>query len=378
MRITDIRTFLVDASSSSAWGARNWLFVKVETDEGIAGVGEGSGWPRVVQTAVEDLKPLLIGQDPRRIEQIWQRLMMTMMGHGMTGVGGAGAMSAIEMACWDILGKKLGVPVCDLLGGRIRERIWVYSHANMPERALELKAQGYTAIKTGNREQPVATVKALREAVGDEVDLCIDVHGPPWYTVPDAIRVGQQLEEYDLLFYEDPVPPENLDGLAQVAGSINVPLACGERYATIYGFRELIEREIADVIQPDTGRAGGLLQMKKLAAMAESHHIMVAPHDGSLGPVAEAAAVHLLATIPNFLILEHLSQDVLWRYEVATELPVVDGHIEVPNKPGLGVEIDENAIAAHPSRGNSALPRNLSSEATYVRPRAQRRRLWQV
>ena len=376
-KIRDIKTYLVDAvpvGTSGGWRARNWLFVKVETEEGLYGLGEASGWPVVVQAAIRDLTPILIGEDPTRIERIWQKMLLAMMGHGLTGVVGAGAMTGIEIALLDILGKRLGVPVCDLLGGMIRDKIRVYAHASTVDRALELKERGYTCVKAGNRN-PVGTIRALREAVGDDFDLCIDVHGPPWYSVPDAIRVGQELEEYDLLFYEDPVPPENFDALAKVAGAVNVPIGTGERSATVYGLREIIEREIVDVIQPDTGRAGGLWQMKKMAAQAEAHHIMVAPHDGSNGPIAEAAAVHLLATIPNCLILEHLADDVPWRYEVATELPVVDSYIEVPRKPGLGVELDEAVAAAHPGKGNVAQMSAQVVEASYVQSRMPRRRL---
>ncbi len=377
MRITNIQTFLVDATPSGGWGGggRNWLFVKVSTDEGISGIGEASGWPRVIQTAIADLTTILIGDDPCRIERLWQKMLLAMMGHGMTGVVGAGAMTGIEMACWDILGKKLGVPVCDLLGGRLRDQVRVYGHASTADRAQELVARGYTALKTGGPHNPVPTVRTVRRAVGDDVDLCVDVHGPPWFTVPDAIRVGQELEDYDLLFYEDPVAPENEDALAKVAASVNVPVSAGERHATIYGFRTLIERDIVEVIHPDTGRAGGLLQMKKIAAMAEAHGIQVAPHDGSNGPVAEAAAVHLLAAIPNCLILEHLADDVAQRYTVATELKVVDGHIAVPAAPGLGIELNEEACLAHPGGQNVSRVPPAVLDATYVQARSQRRRL---
>lgn len=378
MKITEIKTFLVDASSPSAWATRNWLFVKVETDEGISGLGEASGWPRVIQTAIADLTPLLIGEDPRRIERLWQKMLLGMMGHGMTGIVGAGAMTGIEIALWDILGKSLGAPICDLLGGRVRDNIKVYGHAHTVARAEELVGRGYTALKAGGLAHPVQTIRDLRRALGDDIDLCIDVHGPPWFSVPDAIRVGQALEEYDLLFYEDPVPPENSDALAKVAAAINVPLAAGERSGTIYQFRELIERDILDVIQPDMGRAGGFSQMKKIAGHAESHHIMVAPHDGSNGPIAEAAALHLLAAIPNCLILEHLADDVPWRYEVATNFPVVDSHIAVPTAPGLGVTLDEAVCAAHPGGGNVLNPSAATLEATYVHSRPRRGRLWRV
>jgi galactonate dehydratase len=194
--------------------------------------------------------------------------------------------------------------------------------------------------------------------------------------VPDAIRVGQELEEYDLLFFEDPVPPENLDALAKVAESLSLPVAAGERSSTIYGCRELVEREIVDVLQPDMGRVGGIYQMKKIAAMAEAHHIMMAPHDGSNGPLCEAAAVHVMASVPNFLILEHRAHDVPWRYEVVTELPVVDGAIEVPRRPGLGVEFDEDAARAHPGVHNVAAVTPANLERMYVEPRARRRRLF--
>jgi len=208
MQITDIKTFLVDATPKGGWGGggRNWLFVKIETDEGISGIGEASGWPRVIQTAITDLTTILIGEDPCRIERLWQKMLLGMMGHGMTGVVGAGAMTGIEIACWDILGKKLGVPICDLLGGRVRDSVRVYGHAGTAERAQELVARGYTALKCGGPHNPVPAVRRVRRAVGDDIDVCVDVHGPPWFTVPDAIRVGQELEEYDILFYEDPVP----------------------------------------------------------------------------------------------------------------------------------------------------------------------------
>lgn len=377
MRITDIKTFLVDATPPGGWGGggRNWLFVKVETDEGLSGLGEASGWPRVIETAIQDLRTILVGQDPTRIEYLWQKMLLGMMGHGMTGVVGAGAMTGIEMALWDILGKKLGVPVVDLLGGMCRERVRVYAHASEPDAALRYVEQGYTALKCGGLRQPVRTVQRLRDVLPDDIDLCIDVHGPPWFTVPDAIRVGQELEEFDLLFFEDPVPPENLDALAKVAESLSLPVAAGERSCTIYGCRELIEREIVDVLQPDMGRVGGISQMKKIAAMAEAHHIMMAPHDGSNGPVCEAAAVHVMASIPNFLILEHRANDVPWRYEVVTELPVVDGHIEVPRRPGLGVELNEEVARAHPGVPNVAAINERNAATMYVEPRARRRRL---
>lgn len=376
MKITEVKTYLMSASrpATRSWSHRNWLFVKIFTDEGIYGVGEASGWPRVVETAIQDLAPLLIGEDPFHIERLWQKMFTAMMGHGMTGIVGSGAMTGIDMALWDIKGKALGVPVWNLFGGKMRDRVRLYTHARTPEKAREYMERGFGAFKCGGIEGLVGRVDALRREVGPDVDLMVDVHGPPWMTTRDAIALGQQLEEYDLLFYEDPVAPENVEALARVADAVNIPIAAGERHAGIYGLRELIEREIVDVIQPDTGRAGGLSQMKKMAAMAEAHYIMMAPHDGSLGPVAEMAAVHLLATLPNFLILEHLEDDVPQRYEVMQPQPqIVEGQIIVPDAPGLGVDIVEEAIARYPSQGNIGFP-PAEYDYQYVYARARRAR----
>jgi L-alanine-DL-glutamate epimerase-like enolase superfamily enzyme len=374
MKITEIKTYLMHANvpDSSGWKARNWLFVKVFTDAGIYGVGEASGWPRVVETAIQDLATILVGDNPFEIEKIWQKMYLAMMGHGMTGVVGSGAMTGIEMALWDIKGKALGVPVAELLGGKLRDRVRLYAHAHSPERAQQLAERGFNALKTGGVTDPLGKVKAIRQAVGDDIDLMVDIHGPPWLTTKDAIRMGQALEEYDLLFYEDPVAPENMEAIARVAAAVNLPIAAGERHAGLWGVRELIEREIIDVVQPDTGRAGGLLQMKKIAALAEAHYVTFAPHDGSLGPVAEIAAVHLCATLPNFLILEHLEDDVPQRYEVMQPQPtIVDGFMLAPDAPGLGVEIVEEAIAQYPSRGNVSPP-NPAEEYLYFRARDKR------
>jgi galactonate dehydratase len=374
MRITDIKTFLMQAQFppenayatadgagaqgrvSSQSGSRNWLFLKIYTDAGITGIGECSGWPRVVERAVQDLTALLIGEDPGNIERLWQKLFSAMMGHGMTGVVGAGALSGIDMALWDIKGKVLQTPVWNLLGGKVRDRIRVYSHANTPEVALSLKARGITAIKAGGVSRIVDKVDAIRCAVGDDMDIMVDLHGPPWMTTKDAIITGKALEPYGLLFYEDPVAPENIDSLARIQDHVAIPLAAGERFATIWGMRPLIERELVDVIQPDTGRAGGISQLMKIAAMAEAHHITVAPHSGSLGPIAEVAALHVLAAIPNTLILERLEDDWAGRYEVTDPVPkTIDGYLSVSDAPGLGIDIVEEAVARYPSKKNVAV-----------------------
>lgn len=377
MKITAIKTYLMHAAppETGGWSARNWLFTKVETDEGIYGIGEASGWPRVVETAIHDMTPLVIGEDPFHIEKLWSKMQVAIMGHGMTGIVGGGAMTGIEMALWDIKGKALGQPVWNLLGGKMRDKVRIYAHAHEKERARELLDRGYNAIKTGGIKNCVESVEAIRKEVGPGIDLMVDVHGPPWLTTRDAIALGRALEDYDLLFYEDPVAPENIDAIARVSEAVDIPIAAGERHAGIWGVKDLIEREIIDVVQPDTGRAGGLSQMKKIAAMAEAHYCSMAPHDGSLGPVAEMAAVHLMATLPNFLILEHLEDDVPQRYEVMIGQPkIVDGHIIVPDTPGLGIDIVEEAIAKYPSSGNIAIPDD-SYDYQYIQAR-QGRALW--
>jgi galactonate dehydratase len=368
MKITGVKTFLMQAGSppvSGAWAAnfdtiatgwRNWLFVKVYTDEGVTGVGECSGWPRVIETAVHDLSSLVIGEDPRHIERLWQKMQVAIMGHGMTGVVGAGAMTGIDMALWDIKGKALNTPVWNLLGGKVRDKVRIYAHASKPEVALQLKAQGITAIKAGGLSDPVRMLEGLREAIGAEMDLMVDLHGPPWLTTADAISLGRRLEGLGLTFMEDPVPPELADDYARIRDAVAIPLAAGERTAGIYGIRPLIERGLVDVVQPDTGRCGGITVMKKIAAMAEARGIMLAPHSGSLGPVAEYAALHVLAAVPNALMLERVEIDWAGRAEVITPVPVqVDGCITVPDGPGLGVEINEEAIAKYPSARNVGL-----------------------
>lgn len=395
MKITAIKTFLMQAGSpkETAWsagplggmstaGARNWLFVKVYTDDGVTGIGECSGWPRVTETAVRDLEHILVGQDPAHIERLWQRMHLAMMGHGQTGVLGYGALSGLDMALWDIKGKVLSTPVWNLLGGKVRDRVRAYSHASTVENALDLVARGYTAIKTGGVADPLGKLADLRAALGDDIDLMVDLHGPPWLTSADAIAMCRELEQFKPLFVEEPVAPEDIAGMRRVRDHTSVPLAAGERLAGLFGQRALIEDGLVDVIQPDTGRSGGLTQLRKIAALAEAHFVGVAPHAGTLGPVAEVAAVHFLASIPNALILERFEDDWPGKQSVIIN-PLVcrDGHLQVPDLPGLGVDIDEDFVAAHPSERNCRLPIShgggaytpgTEEEAVYFQARARR------
>jgi galactonate dehydratase len=389
-RITAIRTFLMQAGplGVSGWaadvrnsitsGTRNWLFVKVDTEDGITGIGEGSGWPRVVEVAVRDLAHVVIGQDAFASELIWQRMQVAMMGHGMSGVVGQGAIGAIDMALWDIKGKALGVPVWQLLGGRLRDRIRGYAHASTPEQARAAVAKGFSALKTGGVRNPVEKATAIREAIGDAVDLMIDAHGPPWLTAPDAIGVCNALAPLSPLFVEEPLAPEDMEGYRRLRGATDVPLASGERHGGLFGIAPLLQEGLVDVVQPDAGRCGGITGLRKIAHLAEARFATVAPHAGSLGPVAEFAALHVMAAIPNALILEKMDPDWDGRAQTVTALPVVqDGHILVPDAPGLGVDIDEAFVALHPSLRNVGLPAGGWPEGTegatlYAQPRHPR------
>jgi galactonate dehydratase len=286
------------------------------------------------------------------------------------------------MAFWDIKGKVLDTPVWNLLGGKVRERVRAYSHASTVENAHSLVARGYTAIKTGGVADPLGKLADLRAALGDDIDLMVDLHGPPWLTAPDAIALCREMEQFHPLFVEEPVAPEALDAFRRVRESTDIPLAAGERLAGLYGARNLIIEGLVDVIQPDTGRAGGLTPMKKIAALAEAHFVSLAPHAGTLGPVAEYAAVHLLAAIPNALILERFEDDWPGKTGVLSHpLECVNGYLTVPDRPGLGVDIDEDFIAQHPSTRNCRLPitdgagayaPGTEDEAVYFQPRQGR------
>lgn len=389
-RITAIRTFLMQAGplGVSGWaadvrnsittGTRNWLFVKVETEDGITGIGEGSGWPRVVEAAVRDLAHVVIGQDAFAIELMTQRMNVAMMGHGMSGVVGQGAIGAIDMALWDIKGKALGVPVWQLLGGRLRDRIRAYAHASTPDQARAAVAKGFRALKTGGVKNPVEKATAIREAVGDDIDIMIDAHGPPWLTAPDAIGICHALAPLSPLFVEEPLAPEDMEGYRRLRASTDVPLASGERHAGFHGIAALLHEGLVDVVQPDAGRCGGITGLRKIAIHAESRFATVAPHAGSLGPIAEYAALHVLAAIPNALILEKMDPDWEGRARCVTATPELrDGHLMIPDAPGLGIDIDEEFVALHPSVRNVGLPAGGWPEGTedatlYAQPRHPR------
>ena len=358
MKIVDVQTYLVNADSgnhSDRPHGRNWLFVKINTDEGIYGVGEGGGWPEVVRVGVEELKFCLIDENPFDIERLWLKLYDIVHGHGLTGAVRGGVISAIDMALWDIKGKALGVPVYELLGGKIRDRIRVYGHAGNPESAKKLVDRGFTAFKCGAN---VKTFQAIREAVGDEIEIGIHCHGE--YTASAAIRIGKACEPFNPAFFEEPTNPDDLSAMELVRDKVDIPLAAGERLYHKWAFQDLLQRNVVDIIQPEITRIGGILETKKVSIMAEAQGVKVAPHDGSAGPIAEMANLHVMATIPNCQFLEHSASDVPWRSEVAIGvIPDKDGYIELPEVPGLGIDINVDEIAKHPVKATEAYKYNF-------------------
>lgn len=368
MKITDVKTVVVNAEM------RNWVFTKVETDvPGLYGWGEASlEWKtRSLVGTIEDMKQMVIGEDPRNIEHIYQK--MYRQSFWRMGVIGMSAISSIEMALWDIAGKDLGVPTYRLLGGKVRDKVRMYTHlggGNMKavyetfevepliELAQQCVANGYTAIKVvfvpySEPLEGPATVKRfanmfgkLREAMGDSIDIMVDFHGRTYPGM--AIQYINAIEEFRPYFCEEPVPPENVPALLEVRQSTRVPIATGERLVSRHQFREVFEQRACHVIQPDLCHCGGLLEAKKIAAMAEMYQMGVAPHN-PLGPVANAAALHFALSTPNFLIQEDMLTDVPWRWDVVkSHLQTENGYWLPCEEPGLGIEVDEVAAAKHP------------------------------
>jgi galactonate dehydratase len=379
MKITSIKPLVVHAEM------RNWIFVKVETDQpGLFGWGEASlEWKtRSVVGAIEDFTPMVLGEDPTRIEHLYQK--MYRQSFWRTGVIGLSAISGIEQACWDILGKSLNQPVYKLLGGAVRTKVRMYTHLGggdmrsvyetqwnedakiFADRALAVVAKGYSAVKVlitpptevlnsiAAYRYAERSMEAIRLAVGEGIDILVDCHGR--HSLANAIEFCRVLAPYKPYFVEEPVPPENVDVLVEVRKASPVPIATGERLVTRYQFREIFEKLACHVIQPDLCHCGGLWEAKKIAAMAEVYTMGVAPHN-PLGPVANAAALHFDLSTPNFLIQEDMLTDVPWRWEVVQHALVTEnGYWLPPEAPGLGIEVNESAAAQHPFQQETIHP----------------------
>ncbi len=379
MKITDIKTFTVNCFRT------NWVFVKVYTDEGITGVGEGTleYKEKALEGAIAHIRDNLVGKDPRQIERHYHELCRDAYWRG--GAVLMSAVSAVEMALWDILGKSLGVPVYQLLGGKVNDRVRLYVNgwfagAKEPEefaaKAKEAVKRGVTAMKwdpfgknylqisNKDLDKALRCIAAVREAVGSEVDLLIEAHGR--FDVPTGIKIAQEVAPFKPMLLEEPVPPNNLEALAAVREKSPVPISAGERLYTRYDYNQLFRRRAADYIQPDVSHAGGIMELKKLAAIAEANYIPFAPHNPS-GPIANAATLQLAACCPNFCILEIMYSDVIWRKDVTNEqLTYKDGYLTVPDKPGLGIDINEEACLAHPYERHEL--RHYTGALTDIRP----------
>lgn len=379
MKIIDIKTFTVFAYRT------NWIFIQVYTDEGIVGVGEATLEynEQGVWGAIEDIRKYLIGKNPLNIEQHYSCLYRDSYFRG--GPAFMSALSAIEACLWDINGKALGVPVYRLLGGKCRDKVKIYANgwfanAKTPEqfaeKAMEAKKRGIRAIKwdpfgkahltISNEELAHALncVGAVRDAVGTDMDLLIEGHGR--FNIPTAIQIAKEIEVFKPLFFEEPIAPDYIEGLAQVKERSNVAIAAGERLYTKYAFRDLLEKRAVDYVQPDVSHAGGIMECKKIAAMAEAYHLPFAPHNPS-GPIANAATLQLAACVPNFYILEIMYDDIPWRKDLTDEnLIFEDGYMHIPDKPGLGITLNEEEALKHPFQPISL--RHYDGSLTNIRP----------
>ncbi|KAA9161091.1 mandelate racemase/muconate lactonizing enzyme family protein [Amycolatopsis acidicola] len=363
MKISRVETFVL----GTPW--RDLTFVRVHTDEGLTGVGETRmlGHTEALRGYLAEAVPRhVVGSDPFDIESLVQRMKRGDYGRAgeivMSGIG------CVEMACWDIVGKALGQPVWRLLGGKVREKIKAYANGwytverepgEFHAAARRVVERGYRALKFDpfgpgqwelSREElrrSADLVAAVRDAVGPDVEILVEMHGR--FAPAEAVRVARSLAEFDPGWLEEPVPPENLKALNKVADHVDIPIATGERIHDRAEFRELFELQAADVIQPDIGHLGGIAETRKLAATAETHFVLVAPHNVG-GPVLTAANLHLAATTPNFKIQEHFNDFADEHVKrAAPGLPaVVDGYFPLPEGPGLGVELDTDFIAEHP------------------------------
>lgn len=391
MKITDVKTFVV-GNPPPGIGGRYFIFVKLTTDSNVVGYGEAYNatfGPHVTARMIEDLaERYLVGRDPHDIEAFFRRAYSSGFSQ-RPDISVMGCFSALEIACWDIIGKEANKPVYKLLGGQVHEKLRSYTYlypqtgsavpaeADNPDKnvyndpdlaaecALAYVEQGFNAVKLDpagpytafDGHQPrlcdidlsARMVKAIRGAVGNRADILFGTHGQ--FTASGALRMARAIEPYDPLWFEEPVPPDMPEVMAQVARGTSIPIATGERLTTKFEFARVIENRAATILQPDLGRSGGILETKKIAAMAEAYHIQIAPHC-YCGPIVGAANIQLAATLPNFLILESLKQwDGFHETLLNKKIEWQDGNVIPSKEPGLGVELNEAVCEAHPWTG---------------------------
>lgn len=384
MRITNVATAVIA-------GNFPWVLVRVDTDIGVSGLGEAY-WGAGVAELVHKAKPLLIGEDPTNIARLFDIMIRCLSGEGSQAGATVTAISGIEIALWDLLGRAHKLPISTFFGGRFRDRIRIYADCHAGEtpdpadyarKAKRVVADGFTAIKfdldtpnpytldttadphprrrwfepfnrvIGTREMTwmVDVVRAVREAVGPEIMVAMDLH---WkFNVNDAIKLAQALEPYDLLWLEDPIPPENIEAQRHVTHSTRTPICTGENLYRKHGYRELIEKQAARIIAPDIPKMGGLAEAKKVADHADLYYIPIAPHNVA-SPIGTVAGAHVCAAMNNFLVMEFHAQDVPWWDALVVGGPtIVDGFIRLDDRPGHGLTLDEDVARAHLKPGSS-------------------------
>ena len=379
MKITSVEPYPVD----------RYLFVKVHTDEGITGIGEAGSWGHLeaAEAALtQKFAPYLVGKDPLLIEHHWQNMYRS---SHFRGAAIMAALSAVDIALWDIAGKHFGVPVYQLLGGRVRDKARVYYHVfgNTRETLVkgikDAKEQGFTAVGhltpflDEDRGEPyykshvnkmrdaIDAVRLYREAAGDDMDLCIEIHRR--LTPAEAIVLANGIEEFHPYFYEDPIPPENYDAMEQVAKHISIPIATGERFQTMHEFAMLLSRGAVQYVRPDVCLAGGITHTKKIAALAEANYVGVVPHN-PLGPVSTAACLQIAACIPNFALQEYPIGEHEFPKNVIVKEPIAveEGFLIIPDAPGIGIEIAEDAQEKAPPRTYGQINVRLHKDGSVV------------
>jgi galactonate dehydratase len=376
-----VRIRALETLATTVGGRGNFVYVKLLTDEGIVGYGEASclDKERALLGAIAELEKYVVGADPFRIEKLWSLMYRHAFWRG--GPVLCGALSGVEQALWDVKARALGVPVYELLGGRYRDKIKVYTWigGDTPERcaeqALALKEAGWRALKftpfegcgplydVDHGKRVEAKVRAVREAVGDQFSIAVDGHGR--LSPVNALEMAKRIEPYGILFFEEPVLPEYPEAMAEVRRVARIPIATGERLYTRYPFRDLLTRQAVDVVQPDLCTVGGIMEGHKIATMAEAFMVAIAPHN-PLSPLATAVALHLDTVVPNFAIQEVSRGPERERIlGVDVERPT-DGYLSVPDGPGWGVELDEAFLRAHPLVDVDRFPIELAEDGSIV------------
>jgi len=367
MKITDVKTAQAQVRIDGKPRYR-YNYVRVYTDEGVYGTGEAShvdsGW----RDSTRDMARMIVGRDPRDVDACFEHIRRGYIFRGGFSGLGISALTGIEVALWDLAGKAQGVPVYRLLGGKFRDRVRLYvdsAHTDYRKRAAEVRGRGFTAVKfdlddahNPHKLDPwnwsvtpdeLKTIVdqgfEIREAIGPSLDLAIDLHGK--YDATAGMKIAHELEPLNLMWLEEPVPPENIDAMAKITGATRTPICAGENLYMRHGFRDLLQQQAVDIIMPDISKCGGLSECRKIANMAEIYYIPFAPHNNSsaLSTVADA---HVCASVPNFLALEyHRFSDPTWNDTLISERPVIqEGHVVLTEKPGLGVELNEAFLTA--------------------------------